>query len=132
MAGETTSATVASQYQGSLLPGLNAQTFTLAYAKGQLELNDVYEAGYVPGPCTVVGFIVKATDMDSATGLVQKITVGATDLVTGITVGQSGGNGFFGCTPTAITAATKLIVTCTTAATTAVAGTLYVTVVSIA
>ncbi len=134
MAGETTSTTVAAKYQGSLLPGLNAQTFTLTYATGQLELNDVYEAGYVPGPATVVGFLVKATDMDTnaSPALAQKIPVGGPDLVTGVTAGQSGGQATYACVPTAITGPALISVTNTAAAATAAAGTLYVTVLSIA
>lgn len=127
MAGETTATTdLHAPYEGAT--GMFLVPFTLTYATGQLELADVMEAGYIPPNVTVYGFVVKATDMDTNVSptLVQKITLGSTDLVTGITVGQSAGEGVFGCVPTTTTAKTKLTVTNTTAAATAAAGTLYV------
>lgn len=127
MAGETT-ATTNLDPPMDMPAGMFLVPFTLTYATGQLELNDVYEAGYLPANVTIYGFIVKATDMDTnvSPAVVQKITVGSTDLVTGITAAQSGGNALYGCTPTTLTAKTKISVTTTTAAATAAAGTLYV------
>lgn len=131
MAGETTTvaASAARGIRRIYDAGMVPIPFSIAYTTGMLENTDVAEAGYLPPDVTLYGFIVKATDMDSngSPALAQKITVGATDLVTGITVGQTGGADFFACTPTAITAVTKVIVTNTAASATAVAGTLYVT-----
>lgn len=131
MAGETTSvaASTAFQVPKAQSVGVVAYTFTLAYATGQLELNDVMQAGYLPPNVTVVGAIVKATDMDTSgsPALVQKITVGSTDIVTGITAGQSAANAVYGVTPLTTTDKTLVSVTNTTAAATAAAGTLYVT-----
>jgi hypothetical protein len=130
MAGETTS-TTQKHAPVDLPAGLFLVPLSATYATGQLELNDVMELGYLPDNVTIYGFLVKATDMDTnvSPALVQKITVGSTDLVTGITAGQSGGNALYACTPTTITSKTKLTVTNTTAAATAAAGTLYVTAI---
>lgn len=130
MAGETTATTSNNApFEGHT--GQFLVPFTLTYATGQLELNDVNEAGYVPANITVYGWLVQATDMDTnaAPALVQKITLGSTDLVTGITAGQSAGQAVYACTPTTVTAKTKVSVTNTTAAATAAAGTLYVTAI---
>lgn len=127
MAGETTATTdLHAPYEAPA--GLFLVPFELSYATGQLELADVMEAGYVPANVTVYGFVVKATDMDVnvSPALVQKLTLGSTDLVSGITAGQSGGEGVFGCVPTTTTAKTKLSVAVTTAAATTAAGTFYV------
>jgi hypothetical protein len=130
MAGETTS-TTQKHAPVDLPAGTFLVPFSASYATGQLELNDVMELGYLPDNVTIYGFLVKATDMDTNVSptLVQKITVGSTDLVTGITAGQSGGNAVYACTPTTITSKTKVVVTNTAAAATAAAGTLYVTAI---
>jgi hypothetical protein len=110
--------------------GLCGNPFTASVATTSIdEQDDIIELGYVPAGVTVVGFIVKATDLDTggSPALVQKLTLGSTDLVTGITVGQSGISGFYGCVPTATTAATKLQIHTTTAAATPASGTVYVT-----
>lgn len=130
MAGETTSTSSNNApFEGHV--GHFLVPFTLTYATTQLELNDVMEAGYLPANVTVYGFYVNASDMDTnaSPALAQKITLGSTDLVTGVTAGQSGGNAVYACTPTTITAKTKLTVTNTAAAATAAAGTLYVTAI---
>lgn len=109
--------------------GLVAIPFTATMATTQLDdVGDITELGYLPENCTVIGFIITATDMDTGTpALAYKLTAGSTDLVTGITTGQSAASAFFGCTPTALTARTKLQVNITTVSATAAAGTLYVT-----
>lgn len=129
MAGETTSASSTKGVRKLAGPGLTTYTWALAYATGQLEANDVMEAGYLPEGVTVVGFIVKSTDMDThaTPTLVQKITLGSTDLVTGIADGKTGAGAFYACVPTAITTKTLVKVTNTAAAATAAAGTLYLT-----
>lgn len=129
MAGETTAVGAVARVTGKKLPfaAMTANPWTIAYATGQLETNDVQEAGYLPAGVTLVGFIYAPTDMDSGTALVQKLTVGSTDVATGLTGGQTGAKTFVGVTPLEITEPTKVTVTTTTAAGTAVAGTLYLT-----
>src|SRR6185503_14132809 len=106
-------ASAAHQIPKPFSAGLVAITFTAAMATTQLDdVGDITELGYLPANCTVIGFIVNATDMDIGTG---------------ITTGQSAGTAFFGCTPTALTAVTKLQVNITTVSATAAAGTLNVT-----
>jgi len=127
MAGETT-ATTNLDPPMDMPAGLFLVPFALSYSTSQNESNDVMEAGYLPANVTVHGFFVKATDMDTnvSPAVVHKLTLGSTDLVTGITAGQTGGQAVYACTPTTITEKTKLTVTTTTAAATAAAGTLYV------
>lgn len=125
MAGETTSAASA-DVPIELPAGMFIVPFTLAYATTQLELNDVMEAGYLPA-CTVYGVIYSPTDMDTnvSPAVVQKVTIGSTDVATGLTGAQTGAKTFVGITPLALTAKTLAKVTTTTAPGTAAAGTLY-------
>lgn len=126
MAGETTAA-VYNDPPYAAAEGMFLVPFTVAYATTQLETNDVMELGYIPANCTIWGIIYSPTDMDTnvSPGLVQKITVGSTDLVTGLTGGQTGTKSFQGVVPLTVTANTLAKVTSTTAAATAAAGTLY-------
>lgn len=130
MAGETV-ATTATQAPYEAAEGLFLVPFTLTYGTGNNELNDVMEAGYVPANVTVYGFLYAPSDMDTnvSPAVVHKITLGSTDLVTGLTGAQTGAKSFQPCTPTTVTAKTKVKVTTTTAAATAAAGTLYLTAV---
>ena len=110
--------------------GLTGHPLTAAVATTSIdEQDDIVELGYVPQGVTVVGFIVKTTDLDTAgsPALVFKLLLGSTDLVTGITAGQTGGTGVYGCTPTTTTAPTVVSMKVTTAAGTAASGTVYVT-----
>lgn len=131
MAGETTSvaASAARGLQKPMAVGVVGYTYTLTYSTTQNQLADVMEAGYLPANVTVVGALVKATDMDTAGSplVVHKITVGSTDIVTGITAAQTGTNSVHACTPLALTARTLVKVITSTAADTAAAGTMYVT-----
>lgn len=129
MAGETTSVSATARVTGKKDTGcaLVGHPLTAAYATTQLEANDVMEMGYLPEGVTLVGFIYAPTDLDDGTQLVQKITVGSTDVVTGLTGGQTGAKTFVGVTPLAITAPTLVKVTTTTAAQTPAAGSLYLT-----
>lgn len=126
MAGETTSAASA-DVPFELPAGLFLVPFTLTYATGQLEANDVMEAGYLPSGVTVYSVLYAPTDMDTnvSPGLVQKVTIGSTDVLTGLTGGQTGTKSSNVITPIALTAKTLAKVTTTTAAATAAAGTLY-------
>lgn len=133
MAGETTSrsgidADVLPHMQG---PVLNSVVWTTELATSQLELNDVINMGYIPNGATLVGFFAYADDLDSngSPALAWKITVGSTDVKTGITIGQATSvsthsvTQFLGIEPITTTAATLVKVTFTTAAATAAAGT---------
>lgn len=133
MAGETTSRSgidsdVLPHMQG---PVLNSVVWTTELATSQLELNDVINMGYIPNGATLVGFFAYADDLDSngSPALAWKITVGSTDVKTGITIGQATSvsthsvTQFLGIEPITTTAATLVKVTFTTAAATAAAGT---------
>ena len=96
MAGETTSLTVATALAALRTvpvepgPHLHVHEVTATYSNtNQLELNDVMEVCYLPAGVKIWMLGVTATDMDSSTGLVQKVTVGTTDIVTGLTNGQA-------------------------------------------
>jgi hypothetical protein len=132
MAGETTTrAGIDIDYiphaQG---PILNAQNWALELTTAQLELNDVLQLGYIPTGATLLGFFAYADDLDSSgsPALAWKITVGATDVKTGITIGQATSvsthsiTQFLGIEPITMTAPTLVSVTFTTAAATAAAG----------
>lgn len=110
--------------------GLVGVLFTASIATTSLDdVGDIVELGYLPANCTIVGAIVNATDMDTGSAaLIYKITVGSTDIVAGITTGQSAASAFFGCVPLALTAVTKVQINVTTVAATAAAGTLNVTI----
>ena len=101
--------------------------FTVAYATTQLEANDVMNLGYLPSGATVYGVIYSPTDMDTnvSPAVVQKVTIGSTDVATGLTGAQTGAKTFVGIVPQALTAKTLASVTTTTAPGTAAAGTLY-------
>lgn len=126
MAGETTAVTTNKRKFKTTAPVIG-QTWSLAYAATELELADVKQFGYIPAGATVVGFIYAPTDMDSGTAAVQKITVGSTDVATGLTGAQTGAASFVAIRPITVTADTLVSVTTTTAAGTAVAGTLHLT-----
>lgn len=95
MAGETTSLAAGAYNDADLIPThggphLHVHEVTATYsATSQLELNDVMEVCYLPRGIKIWMLGVTATDMDSSTGLVQKVTVGSTDIVTGLTNGQT-------------------------------------------
>lgn len=127
MAGETT-AVVSADVPFEVPSGMFLVPFALAYATTQLEANDVMNAGYLPNGATVYGFIYAPTDMDTnvSPAVVQKVTIGSTDVATGLTGAQTGAKTFVGITPVALTAKTLATITTTTAPGTAAAGTLYI------
>lgn len=132
MAGETTSvaASAARNYYANPGAGTFAVEFSLTYSTTQNELNDVMEAGYIPPYAKVYAVGWYPTDMDTngSPAAVHKVTVGSTDVVTGLTGAQTGTASFTPVTPTAAATATSssaalVKVTTTTAAATAAAGT---------
>ena len=135
MAGETTARSgididVLPHAQG---PILNGVVWSTELATTQLELADVINMGYLPGGVTCIGFVAFADDLDSGTALVWKISIGATDVKTGITIGQAPAvsthslTQFLAIDPITTTAPALVSVTVTTAAGTAAAGTLALT-----
>lgn len=125
MAGETTSATsLDPPFAG--FDGFFLVPFTVSYSTTQNELNDVMELGYLPADCKVYGAIYTPTAM-AASALVHKITIGSTDVVTGLTGAVAGTSSVQTWSPVTLTAKTLAKVTSTTAAVTPAAGTLTVT-----
>ena len=117
-------------------PVLNGAVWSVEVATTSLdEANDAITMGYLPAGVTLLGFIAFAEDLDSnaSPALVSKITVGSTDVKTGMTLGQaatgltSSISSFVAIEPLAITAKTAVTWTVTTAAGTAAAGTLVLT-----
>ncbi len=130
MAGETTSVAASAARLFTDHPpgsGLFVCSFSLTFATTQLELNDVMEAGYIPANTRVLAVVWAPTDMDSATTAVHKVTVGSTDIVTGLTGAQTGAASLTVCTQASIVATPStspaLVKVTTTTAPTAVAGT---------
>jgi hypothetical protein len=136
MAGETTSRSgididVLPLAQG---PVLNGAVWTTEVVAGQLEINDVLNMGYLPTGVTLIGFVAYCDDLDTgAAALVWKITVGSTDVKTGITIGQADAKithsltQFLSVDPITTTDRTLVKVTFTTAAATGAAGTFCLT-----
>ena len=107
---------------------LTAYQYTHTYTIPQLQLNVSTAVGYVPAGVTVVAFSIRSDDLDSGgSALRQSLVLGSTSLVTEITVGSNGTNGFYPCVPTATTGPTALYQKVTTAATTAATGDVNIT-----
>lgn len=128
MAGETTAvaSTAARQYKDPPTFGAFMPEFDLTFGTTDNQTNDVMEAGYIGAGVTVYGAIWQPTDMDTnvSPAVVHKVTVGTTDVVTGLTGAQSGTAQIAaGSTFVTTTDRTKVTVTTTTAAATAAAGT---------
>jgi len=93
----------------------------------ELQLNVTTALGYVPAGVTVIAFVVRSADLDSGTpAIIQSLILGSTTMVTGIDTGKAGTVKLYVCTPTALTEATLIHLKVTTAAATAVAGTVSV------
>lgn len=132
MAGETTSVSVATvrNTKGHVGSGMFAIPFSLTFSSTQNETNDVMEAGYLPPYTRVFAVGWHPTDMDTnvSPAVVHKVTIGSTDVVTGLTGAQSGAASLTPVTQAAALVATSaseqlVKVTSTTAAATGAAGT---------
>jgi uncharacterized membrane protein len=124
MAGETTAAaSLDPPYEGA--EGFFLVPFTVSYSTTQNELADVMELGYLPSGVKVFGAIYTPSAM-AASALVHKITIGSTDVVTGLTGAVAGTSSVQTWSPVTLTAKTLASVTSTTAAVTPAAGTLTV------
>lgn len=113
-------------------PNLSIYEFdALTVATTQIdEQDDITEVGYIPDNVTVYGLIFTATDMDTGSAaLVYKAIIGTTDVVTGITAGQTATTAahYLG-TPYTTSGRELLSIKVTTAAATAAQGTLKVRV----
>lgn len=113
----------------SIGPILNGAVWTHTLATTSIdEANDAVNMGYLPAGVTLIGFSVACADIDTSTGLVWKITVGSTDVKTGMTIGQADSKvthtltQFLSIVPYTTTAKTLVAITFTTAATTPAAG----------
>lgn len=121
MAGETTVA-LSNDVPFEIPAGMFLVPFSVAYSTTQNETADVMELGYLP-PSTVYGLYFIPTAM-AASALVHKVTIGSTDVATGIIAAVLGTATFLPITPLVLTTKTLAKVTSTTAATTPAAGTL--------
>ena len=93
------------------------------------EQDDIFELGYMPAGVTIHGFVVTATDMDTGSAaLVYKLRIGGTDVITGVTTGQSAGSAVHWCAATTTTTRSLIDAKVTTAAATAAQGTVTVRV----
>lgn len=117
-------------------PVLNGAVWTTEVATTSIdEVGDIINMGYLPTGVTLLGFIIFADDLDSngTPTLAYKISVGATDVKTLVTIGQAATglthtiSSFVGVEPLAITAESLVKVTITTVSATPVAGTLCFT-----
>lgn len=125
MAGETTAA-VSNDPPYAAAEGFFLVPFTVSYSTTQNELADVMQLGYLPANCKCYGAIYTPTAM-AASALVHKITIGSTDVITGLTGAVAGTSSVQTWSPVTLTANTLASVTSTTAAVTPAAGTLSVT-----
>lgn len=128
MAGETQVLAAAARGVGKKVPfaALVGNPWLIPYLTTELELADVKEVGYLPAGVTLLGFFY-CPDALAASALVQKITVGATDVLTGLIGAVLGTKTLQLITPIVIADKTLVKVTCTTAAVTPAAGNIWLT-----
>lgn len=112
---------------------LVVETFTVTLATTEMEVGDVVNLGYIPAGVTVLAVGFASNDLDSAAGAVNKITIGATDVVTGLTNAQAGSvattvSSVRAIVPLTTTDKTLVSTTFTAAPATPVAGDVHVTV----
>lgn len=112
-------------------PILNGMVWSHELATTSIDENDdAVNMGYLPARVICIGFSAYLDDVDTSTALVWKITIGSTDVKTGMTIGQADAKTthtltqFLSIDPYTTTAETLVKVTFTTAAGTPVAGTL--------
>lgn len=128
MAGETTAVAASAARVFKDNPGFGAfyVEFALTFGTTDNQTNDIMEAGYIGRGVRPVAAIWIPSDMDTnvSPAAVHKITVGSTDIVTGLTGAQTGTAQIVACsTLVTTTDVTKVQVQTTTAAATAAAGT---------
>lgn len=120
-------------------PSLNSVLWQHTLATTSIdEAADGVNLGYLTTGNTLLGFFVHCEDVDAGVGFVWKLTVGATDVHTAITMGQTAsditptGTQFIGIKPIVISGPTLVKFVVTTAATTPAAGVLTICPVLIA
>lgn len=138
MAGETvalaTSTTVAALRQ--MPDGFGSGVFPvkfprISFSSTNNETNDVMEFGYLPAYAVPIAVLWQPTDMDTnvSPAVVHKVTVGSTDIATGLTGAQTGtANLAASARYTASSSPALVKVTSTTAAATGAAGTADLTI----
>ena len=92
MAGETKAVSTANAKPKKQLAdaGLCVQMYQIALATTEMELANTVNLGYLPAGVTVVAVGCTSDDFDSSTGVVTKVTIGSTYVLTGITTGVLG------------------------------------------
>lgn len=92
MASSNVAAAAARTYYDNPGAGAFFATFTQNYASSDNVLNDINQLGYLAPNVRVVAVGFFPTDMDTngTPTVVHKITVGAVDIVTGLTGAQTG------------------------------------------
>lgn len=138
MAGETVSL-AASQVAAlrQMSDGFGSGVFPVKFPRASFttsnnETNDVMEFGYLPPYAVPLAALWQPTDMDTnvSPAVVHKITVGSTDIVTGLTGAQTGVANLAASARYTASASPALVkVTSTTAAATAAAGTADLTII---
>lgn len=126
MAGETTGTPVRAPIE--LPAGLFVIPFTVPYTATELEASDVKQVGFVPKGVKVLGVLYRPTDLDTnvSPAVVQKVSIGSTDIITGLTGAQTGTGSVHPVIPLELTAESLVTITTTTAAATAATtGTVY-------
>jgi hypothetical protein len=113
------------QYYDVMTSGVGWVKYNITFSTTENELNDIVEVGNIGIAHQPIAYLWFPSDMDSATGAVHKITVGGTDIVTGLTGAQTGTSQMGPVTTLIATSTnpTKVQVQTTTAAATPVAGT---------
>lgn len=113
--------------------GLVGITYTASLATTSLDdVGDTVELGYLPGNCTVLGFLIQTASL-AVSGLIYKFQVNGVDVLTGIATGNAGASAasfsLIVAAPLVIPngAAQKLQMVVTTVATTPAAGVFNVT-----
>lgn len=137
MAGETTSLAASDAAALRLMPdGFGSGTFavvfpTRSFGTTDNQLNDVMQFGYLPPYAKPLMVFWQPSDMDSnvSPAAVHKVTVGSTDIATGLTGAQTGtANSSVSARYTPSSSPALVTVTTTTAAATGAAGTAILTI----
>lgn len=117
---------IAKPYEASFM----ATPMTAAVATTSLDdIGDIIEMGYLPGNCTLLGYLVQAGAL-AASALAYKIQLAGADSVTGITTGGGGAAAaalFWLTAPLVLTVVSKVTFQVTTAGVTPAAGNLSIT-----
>lgn len=137
MAGETTSLGASDVAALRQMPdGFGAGVFPVKFPRASFgttdnQSADVMQMGYLPAYAVPIAVLWQPSDMDTnvSPAAVHKVTVGSTDIATGLTGAQTGTANFAASARyTASSSPALVVVTTTTAAATAAAGTADLTI----